>query len=374
MMHPLERSTTMLAAVVEKLGEPYRMRRISRPSSPQGQDILIKVLAASYCHTDAVFASGGLSQTLPRIGCHEIAGKILEVGPDVPKTRGIFAGLHVGVPGRAYHPCGTCYECKNTGCDEIGYSPYCPLAGNLGLTQDGGFQEFCLVDSRQVAPLPEGLSPLQAAPLMCAGLTIWSALRHDAVQRASTVGILGAGGGLGHLGVQFAARLGKKVLAIDANDVALAHLKQVKHSLCSAGTSVHVVDARTVDVDEAKGILEDSPAKLPTEMGLDTVILLPESQKAFGLGMQLLRNHGTMIVISFPKKKLSVSAHPWVFRDIRLVGSLVGRNTQLEEMLEFVVGNGVKASVKTYPFEQLNELVRDSKQGVSGKLVIDMTM
>ncbi|EEU45735.1 uncharacterized protein NECHADRAFT_41395 [Fusarium vanettenii 77-13-4] len=374
MVYPPEPPTTMLAAVVEKFGEPYRMRRISRPSSPQGQDILLKVLAASYCHTDAVFASGGLSQTLPRIGCHEFAGKVLEVGPDVPKARGIFAGLHVGVPGRAYHPCGTCYECQNTGSDEIGYSPYCPLAGNLGLTQDGGFQKFCLVDSRQVAPLPEGLSPLQAAPLMCAGLTIWSALRHAAVQRASTVGILGAGGGLGHLGVQFAARLGKRVLAIDAKDAALAHLKQVKHSLGSAGTSVHVVDACTLNVDETKGIWEESPAKLPTDIGLDAVILLPESQKAFDLGVQLLRNHGTMIVLSFPKEKLSVSAHDLVFRDIRLVGSLVGRNTQLREMLDFVMKNGVKASVKTYPFEQLNELARDSKQGVSGKLIIDMTL
>ncbi|KAH7265765.1 hypothetical protein MRS44_008408 [Fusarium solani] len=374
MVHPPESSTTMLAAVVEKFGEPYRMRRVSRPSSPQGQDILLKVLAASYCHTDAVFASGGLSQTLPRIGCHEFAGQVLEVGPNVPKTRGIFAGLHVGVPGRAYHPCGTCYECQNTGPDEISYSPYCPRAGNLGLTQDGGFQEFCLVDSRQVAPLPEGLSPLQAAPLMCAGLTIWSALHHDAVQRASTVGILGAGGGLGHLGVQFAARLGKRVLAIDANDAALAHLKQVKHGLGFAGTSVHVADARTVNVHETKGIWEESSTKLPTEIGLDTINLLPESQKAFDLGMQLLRNHGTMIVLSFPKEKLSVSAHDLVFRDIRLVGSLVGRNAQLREMLEFFVKSGVKASVKAYPFEQLNELVRDSEQGVSGKLVIDMTL
>ncbi|KAF7556585.1 hypothetical protein G7Z17_g1355 [Cylindrodendrum hubeiense] len=364
----------MLAAVVEKFGEPYTMKQIPRPSPPEGHDILIKVLAASYCHTDSVFAAGDLSQELPRIGCHEFAGEVVAIGPDVAGNRGIATGVRVGVPGRAYRPCGACYECTHPGQDEMGYSPYCPHAGNLGLTRDGGFQEYCLVDSRQVAPLPEGLSATQAAPLMCAGLTIWAALHHDKVQSASRVGIIGAGGGLGHLGVQFAAHLGKEVIAIDANDQSLGILQRIKQGLGYVGSRVHIADARSTETDDIRAVGQDSRGAPSTEIGLDAVILLPESQRAFDMGMKILRNHGVMVVVSFPKDKLAVSAHDLVFRDISVVGSLVGRNHQLREMLDFVTQHEISAEVKTFPFDQLNQLVIQSHQGLGGKLVIDMTV
>ncbi|RSL78722.1 hypothetical protein CEP51_007966 [Fusarium floridanum] len=364
-------SKTQTAAVVERFGEPYILKQIPRPETPEGLDLLIKVLAASYCHTDAVFASGLLSQDLPRIGCHEFAGEVVAVGPEV---RGIAVGQRVGVPGRAYHPCGSCYECTNPGQDEMGYSPYCPHAGNLGLTRDGGFQEYCLVDSRQIAPLPETLHATQAAPLMCAGLTIWSALQHEKVRKAQRVAIIGAGGGLGHIGVQFAAYLGKDVLAIDAADQALHLVRQVKADLGEAGKRVHISDARSEDPETMKALGKSVAGVAPTEIGLDAVILLPESQRAFDMGMKLLRNHGTMVVVSFPKDKLAVSAHDLVFRDISVVGSLVGRNHQLREMLDFVVKHQVQVQVKTYPFGRLNELEEQSHQGEGGKLVIDMTL
>ncbi|KAK7219138.1 hypothetical protein V2G26_007141 [Clonostachys chloroleuca] len=367
-------SETQTAAVVEQFGQPYTIKKMPRPKDPRGQDILIRVLAASYCHTDAVFAAGLLSQGLPRIGCHEFAGEVVVVGPDVPSSRGMVVGRRVGVPGRAYHPCGTCFECTHPGQDEMGYSPYCPYAGNLGLTRDGGFQEYCLVDSRQVALLPESLPTTQAAPLMCAGLTIWSALQHERVKKAQRVGIIGAGGGLGHIGLQFAAHLGKDVFAIDATDHAVELIRKVKTNLGEAGKRVQVSDARTEDPDVIRSKGQPVANVSPTEIGLDAVILLPESQKSFDMGMKLLRNHGTMVVVSFPKDKLAVSAHDLVFRDITLVGSLVGRNHQLREMLEFVVKYQVQVQVKTFPFDRLNELRGPTHHGEGGKLVIDMTL
>lgn len=225
----------MRAALVEEFNRPYVFRDLSRPASPTKHDLLVKVLAASYCHTDAVFASGGMSQDLPRMGCHEFVGQVVAVGEDVVTSRGVSVGSTVGVPGRAYRPCGGCRECRNPDGDQFGYSPYCPTAANLGLTRNGGFQEFCLVDSRQVAPLPESLAPTQAAPLMCAGLTIWAALHHEKVRNARRVAILGAGGGLGHVGVQFAAHLGKEVLAIDASDIALSLLLKIQDDLGAEG-------------------------------------------------------------------------------------------------------------------------------------------
>ncbi|EWZ28952.1 chaperonin 10-like protein [Fusarium oxysporum Fo47] len=367
-------SQVQTAAVVEQFGKPYTFKQIPRPTEPEGKDILIKVLAASYCHTDAIFAAGLLSQDLPRIGCHEFAGEVIALGPDVSIHRGVAVGTRVGVPGRAYHPCGTCYECTHPGQDSMGYSPYCPRSGNLGLTRDGGFQEYCLVDSRQVAVLPESLSPTQAAPLMCAGLTIWSALQHEKVQKAQRVGIIGAGGGLGHIGVQFAAHLGKDVLAIDATDQAIDLINKVKNNLGEAGKRVYIADARKEDSDVLEAMIQPASDAPPSEVGLDAVILLPESQKAFDAGMKLLRNHGTMVVVSFPSGKLQVSAHDLVFRDIAVVGSLVGRNHQLREMLYFVVQNKVEVQVRTFAFDQLNELGGPEHQAEGGKLVIDMIL
>ncbi|KAM0713415.1 hypothetical protein Q7P37_010377 [Cladosporium fusiforme] len=368
-------SDTMRAALVEEFGQAYTFKDIPRPPNPAGKDLLVKVLAASYCHTDAVFASGAMSQDLPRVGCHEFVGEVVSVGDKVSTSMGLSVGTRVGVPGRAYRPCGNCFECQNPNGDELGYSPYCPAAGNLGLTRHGGFQQFCLVDSRQVALLPDGLESSQAAPLMCAGLTVWAALHHDKVRDARRVAILGAGGGLGHIGVQFAANLGKEVLAIDANDDALALLGRVKTGLGPLGKKLHIADARHDKASDLCSLYQDGkePA-LPSEAGVDAVILLPDSQKAFDLGMEILRNHGTMVVVSFPKEKLAVSASDVVFRDITIVGSLVGRNHQLCSMLEFVAEKKVKVEVQTFPFDQLNHLVECSKKGVSGKLVVDMQL
>lgn len=365
----------MRAALVEEFNQPYAFRDLPRPASPTEHDLLVKVLAASYCHTDAVFASGGMSQVLPRVGCHEFVGQVVAVGEDVVTSRGVSVGSTVGVPGRAYRPCGSCRECRNPDGDQFGYSPYCPTAANLGLTRDGGFQEFCLVDSRQVAPLPESLAPTQAAPLMCAGLTIWAALHHEKVRDARRVAILGAGGGLGHVGVQFAAHLGKEVLAIDASDIALSLLREIQDDLGAEGERVHIADARQDKATDLKATFHDAAHPAPSsEVGMDAVILLPSSQDAFDMGMELLRNHGTMVVVSFPAEKLAVSAADLVFRDINVVGSLVGRNHQLRRMVDFVVEKKIEVKVRTFPFEKLNDLVEHSKNGVSGKLVVDMEL
>lgn len=109
-------------------------------------------------------------------------------------------------------------------------------------------------------------------------------------------------------------------------------------------------------------------------MGLDAVIILPESQAAFNYGIALLRNHGKCVVVSFPEKDLQISARDIVFRDISIVGSLVGSNKLLRDMLRFAAEHGVKASTKTFPLSRLNDLVDEYHKGGGGKLVIDMAL
>jgi D-arabinose 1-dehydrogenase-like Zn-dependent alcohol dehydrogenase len=373
-------SSTMRAQVLEAFNTPYKFKDIAKPSNPTGTDILVKVEAASYCHTDAVFAGGAMWQDLPRVGSHEFAGTIVALGSDVPSELNLKEGMSVGVPGRAFRPCGKCYECINNDGDPQGYGVWCTKAGNLGLSSDGGFQEFTLADSRQVAPMPSNMTAVETAPLMCAGVTIWSALATANIKMESEanegkiVAISGAGGGLGHLGVQFAAKLGCKVMAIDASDSALKLLDGVIEDLGPFGKNVTIVDAREESAENARLRVCGQPESgLEGEKGADAALILPESQKALDYGMRLLRNHSVCVLVSFPKEGFHMQPRDLVFRHISMVGVLVGRNHQLRAMLNFAAKEGVRAKVTTYKLEQLNELVDDYHRGASGKLVILMS-
>jgi propanol-preferring alcohol dehydrogenase len=378
----------MRAQVLTAFNEPYEFRSdFPRPPSPSGYELLVRVVAASYCHTDAVFAAGAMQQGLPRIGSHEFAGVVEAMGAEAEKVaeqKGLAQGQLVGVPGRAFGCCGECGECTENEGDQEGYGVWCSRAANLGLTRDGGFQEYCLVDARQVATVPQGMSAVDVAPLMCAGVTIWNALDAAGLDMSSgpgakgsqkSVAIIGAGGGLGHLGVQFAAKLGWKVVAIDTTP-AMGMLKNVVAELGEEdGRNVTIVNALEESAEQAKRRIFGEPEKgLEGEKGCDSALILPESQAAFDFGMGILKNHTTCVCVSFPKDGWRFKPGDLVFRHIKLVGVLTGRNRQLQAMVDFAAQRGVRAKVKTYPLEKLNELVADYHRGVGGKLVVDMEM
>lgn len=370
---------TMRAQVLEAFNTPYKLLDIPKPSDPTGHDIVIQVEAASYCHTDAVFASGAMMQDLPRVGSHEFAGKIVALGPEVSADLGLEKNSRIGVPGRAFHSCGACYECTNNDGDPDRYGVWCTKAGNLGLSRDGGFQEFCTVDSRQVTPVPAYMTAVETAPLMCAGLTIWSALERANVKMekgggdGKTIAIVGAGGGLGHLGVQFAAKLGCRVIAVDAADKALRLLAEVVEDLGDVGRMVTIVDARKQQAEDVRQEVFGKPEQgLEGEKGAHAALILPESQQAYNYGMKLIKNHGSCVLVSFPKDGFHIQPRDLVFRHINLVGVLVGRNRQLRAMLQFAATEGVRARVTLYKLQQLNELVDDYHKGASGKLVVDL--
>ncbi|KAK3936746.1 putative alcohol dehydrogenase protein [Diplogelasinospora grovesii] len=404
--------STMKAQYLESFNTPYVFRRdVPLPilSSDHPHDVLVKVDAASYCHTDAVLSSGAMSPNppvFPHVGSHEFAGTVVSL-PEDPSHHGLKVGDRVGVPGRSFHPCGSCFECSsspkpnstsdqnpkkpsnehNSNTDEQhpnhpdpytdppGYSVYCPYSSNLGISAPGGFQEYVVVDSRQVTPIPDGLSSVDTAVLMCAGLTIYAALKRCDLRQGQRVGIIGCGGGLGHLGLQFAYHMGLKVVGVDNAEKPL----QLAQTIADSGRAeTQIVDARAqqaADIRKHLGGEEDDDLKREMgDMGLDAVIILPESQRAFDYGVSLLRNHGLCVVVSFPEAGFHVSARDVVFRDISVVGSLVGSNRTLREMVGFAARHGVRASVKTFPLSKLNELVGVYHRGEGGKLVIDMTL
>jgi len=374
-VHP-ELPDCMKAQFLDNFNTPYILRTVPLPALSSPYDILVKVDAASYCHTDAVLAAGQMPPhppSFPHIGCHEFAGTVVALPPG-PVSSAYRIGDRIGVPGRSFHPCGTCFECasgptsENGDADPPGYSVYCTRALNNGISAPGGFREYAVVDSRQVAPIPEGMRAVDAATLMCAGVTIYAALKRCGLKPGQRVGIVGCGGGLGHLGLQFGEGMGLKVLGVDNADAPLQLARGV-------AKGARIVDAR---VEEAGAVVaklgEEDQRRDSGNMGLDAVIILPESQKAFDYGIALLRNHGKCVVVSFPGEGFHIWPRDVVFRDISIIGSLVGSNKTLREMLQFAAQHNVRGRVKTFPLSKLNDLVSEYRKGEGGKLAIDMNL
>ncbi|KAI0597412.1 GroES-like protein [Biscogniauxia sp. FL1348] len=371
----------MKAQFLDAFKTPYVLRDTPLPTISSPHDVLIKVDAASYCHTDAVLAAGQMLPNpteFPHVGCHEFAGTIVAVAPnsDIP----FRLGDRVGVPGRSFHPCGTCFECvagptsDDPDGDPPGYSAFCPYSKNNGINGPGGFREYAVVDSRQIAPIPEGMSAVDTSVLMCAGITVYNALKRCGLKPGQRVGIVGCGGGLGHLGIQFAAKMGLRVVGVDNADAPLQIAREIAASE-GPGAGARIVDARVEDASDLATQLGREDGKQDRgDMGIDAVIILPESQKAFDYGIALLRNHGKCVLVSFPEHGFHISAHDVVFRDISIVGSLVGSNKILRETLQFAAKHNVRAKIKTFPLSKLNDLVAEYHKGQGGKLVIDMNL
>lgn len=161
--------------------------------------------------------------------------------------------------------------------------------------------------------------------------------------------------------------MGLKVMGVDAAD---GPLKLAK----SLGTNATIVDARSTPAEDVvQQVGKEDKKQDRADMGLDAVIILPESQISFDYGVSLLRNHGVCVVVSFPEAGFHVSARDLVFRDIQVIGSLLGSNTTLREMVQFAGKHGIKAVKRTFSLEKLNDLVDEYNKGEGGKLVVDMT-
>ena len=210
---------------------------------------------------------------------------------------------------------------------------------------------------------------METAPLMCAGLTVFAALKRCGLQAGDVVGIVGCGGGLGHLGLQFATQMGYRVLGVDNADAPLRLAK----SCLKPESAAQIFDARSTDAETILSSLADSAGTvLPSERGIPAVLILPESQAAFSFGMSLLRPHGRCVVVSFPEKGFSFSAKDLVFKDVEIVGSLVGSNRCAREMLQLAARKNIRARTRTWSLEALNDLVEAYKKGEGGKLVVDL--
>ena len=339
----------MNAAVVEAFGRPLVLREWDIPIAGAGQ-IVIKTEACGVCHTDLHAASGDwpLKPRLPFIPGHEAVGIVTAVGEGVNMVK---EGDRVGVPW-LYSACGHCEYCLRA------WETVCPDAQFGGYTKNGGFAEYILADPQYVAHIPKGLDPMQAAPLICAGITTYKGIKQTEARPGEWIAISGCGG-LGHLAIQYAKAMGLLVCAVDIDDAKLALAKQLGADL--------TFNAKHGDV--AASLKKD------TGGGAHGVLITAPSLGAFTQGIGMTRRCGTCVLVGLPPGTFPVPLFDVVANCITVRGSFVGTRADMAEALAFGANGKVKADVELQPLADINDIFRRLQNGdVAARVVIDYGM
>ena len=313
----------MKAIQISKPGGPLEL--VDRPIPVPGPDMVrIKVQACGICHSDSMVKEGqwpGLKY--PRIPGHEVAGIIDEIGANVTSWH---KGQRVGVGWYGGHD-GVCPQCRR------GNFVYCQNAGITGFTHDGGYAEYMVAPAQSVASMPDGLTPQDAAPLMCAGITTFNALRHSGAQPGDLVAIQ-AIGGLGHLAVQYASKFGFRTVAIsrgkDSEELAL---KLGAH---------RYLDSESVNAAQ----------ELQRMGGAKVILTTVPSGKAMSTLIDGLGVEGKMVVVGVSTDPIEVSPIQLIVGGTSIQGWAAGVAADSEDTLAFSALSGVRAMIEEFPLEQ----------------------
>ncbi|EIM85373.1 GroES-like protein [Stereum hirsutum FP-91666 SS1] len=350
----------MRAALFESFNQPYVVKDVPVPTELHPYQMLLRTGAAGFCHTDELIRTGGMPVSLKHdlIGGHEPAGTVVDLGEDAAKY-GWHIGQRVGALGYMGY-CGTCPDCKD---GRLNYCTKLSDGGFLGMSCQGVFSEYCLVDYRSAVELPDTMSFVEAAPLFCAGATMYNAILTAKQPQGAILGIVGLGA-LGHLGVQFAKSMGYVVVGVDARDEPIELAKSLKLAphLC--------LDAREGVESATKAIAALNPEKpFP---GLDACIVATDWIPSFQYGLDILTRHGTLIVVGQPAEKIPFHFSDLIFKDITVKGSLLASPENCKALIEHVALHPVEIKVKTYKLDDVTEMVHDLHQpGMKGKFVVE---
>lgn len=269
---------TMLAAQIVEYNKPHKINRIPVPQNLREHELLLKVVAASICHSDLEYLKGGLSCALPVTGSHEGTGIVIARGNKV-------VGFQINdrvLAGQTFGRCGECDICKGP----ENYRHYCENRETMmSVERNGAWQEYLVVDAREAAKIPDEMSFMTAAPLACAGVTSWRSVLQCDLRPGNWLGVVGSGGGLGHLAIQFAKAKGLKVLGIDARDEGLALSKKAgADAVLDAGEGVEKVGRQAHRVADGKGV--------------HAAINVSDARHAAATACAITRNHGKMVQIA----------------------------------------------------------------------------
>ena len=311
-----------------EVSEPGVLRVVDRPMSEPGPgQVRIRVEACGICHTDAATVTGtypGLK--LPRVPGHEVVGRIDALGSGVSRWK---TGQRVGI-GFFGGEDGTCEPCRR------GDIVNCQNAVTPGVTVDGGYAEVMIAEARGIASIPDELTSADAAPLLCAGITTYNALRNAGLRGGDLVAVQGIGG-LGHLGLQFARHMGFRTVAIGRGGEKEKLAKDL-------GAHIYVDTA-----------VEDAAAALQRLGGARAVLATAPSGDAMGPLVSGLSTRGKLIVVGVPPEPMQLSAFPLVFGGRSIYGSLAGTAIETEDALAFSVLENIRPMIETVPLERAAE-------------------
>lgn len=336
----------MKAAVVEVFGKPLVLREWDTPTPGAGQ-ILVKTEACGVCHTDLHAARGDwpVKPTPPFIPGHEGIGLVAAVGSGVKNVK---EGDRVGVPW-LYSACGHCEYCLSA------WETVCGSAQFGGYTVNGGFADYILADPSYVARIPDGLSAVDAAPIICAGVTTYKGIKEAATKPGDWVVVSGAGG-LGHLAIQYAKAMGLHVCAVDIDNSKLTHAK-----LMGADATVNVKSPDAVE-----------QVKKITDGGAHGVLITAPSLAAFKQGVAMTRKRGTCVLTGLPPGEFPFPLFDVVLNCITVRGSLVGTRQDMAEALAFAAEGKVKAVIEQQPLSAINQVLERLERGeVAARVVLD---
>jgi len=337
---------TMKAAIVEKFGDPLVLREVPIPVPGPGQ-ALVEVLASGVCHTDlhAVDGDWPVKPKLPFTPGHEGAGIVVAVGQGVSYLK---EGDRVGIAW-LHSACGHCEYCLS------GWETLCPEQQNSGYSVNGSFAEYALGQADYLGRIPKNLSFVDAAPILCAGVTTYKGLKQTGARPGEWVVISGCGG-LGHVAVQYAKAMGLHVAAVDLGPEKMALARKL-------GAEI-TIDAKT----------QDPVKEIQKQIGgAHGVLVTAVSPIAFKQGVGMLRRGGTCVLNGLPPGEFPVSIFEMVLNGYTLRGSIVGTRLDLEEALQFAAEGKVKATIETLPLDSINDIFTRLKKGqVNGRVVLDL--
>ncbi|PYH93472.1 GroES-like protein [Aspergillus ellipticus CBS 707.79] len=359
--------TKQKAAIYDRPGTvSTKVVELDIPEPGPGQ-VLINLTHSGVCHSDYGVMSGTW-KALPlpvqpgQVGGHEGVGRVVKLGPGT-ETSGVKLGDRVGIKWIS-SACGTCEPCQ------AGAEGLCFTQQVSGYFTPGTFQQYALGPANYVTPIPDGLPSDEAAPMLCAGVTVYSALKRSNARPGHWVVISGAGGGLGHLAVQLASRgMGFRVIGIDHGS---------KEELVKASGAEHFVDITKFPAGDKGAAISAHVKSLAGGLGAHAVIVCTASNAAYAQALPLLRFNGTLVCVGLPENEPQAIATAFptnlIANHITITGSAVGSRREAIETLEFAARGIIKAHFRTEKMEALTGVFEEIHNGtLQGRVVLDLS-
>jgi len=338
----------MKAAVLPDFGQPLSLEDVPVPEPREGE-VLVQVEACGVCHSDLHLIDGDTpgfrAATKPRlIPGHEVVGRVVRRGAGVTH---LDEGQRVGVAW-LHNACGQCEQCRE------GNENLCRNdAGVTGMTVDGGYAQFMRAVASHALPVPDALGSQEAAPLFCAGVTTYRALRNAHAGPGQRIAVFGVGG-LGHVAIQIARAMGGEVIALDVSDDKLALAREMG--------ATHVLNAAD----------PQSPKTIRRMGGAHVAVVTSAAPAAYEAALKCLRPTGTLSVVGLPPEPLRFAALALVSSEVRIVGSAVGTRQDVRDVLDLAAAGKVRCLVETRPLSQVNAVFEAMRAGrIHGRVVLD---